>query len=146
MTSRRPDRDPIWLYAAICLGLAACIIAMALSLSTRAHAHDVYTDLRQKNGLLCCGGDPVRGDCEELWEKDFTVNVDQSVTVRSKRYHATILVGADKVVWLPVAGSDAPAHWCGTKRSNIVGAPLPDGDNPDPAWWSYCMFVTPGGV
>jgi hypothetical protein len=109
----------------------------------KALAHDVYSDLHSNSGQLCCGGDPTTGDCEPLAFEQFQVNIDGSVTIRSTRYGATVLIDPSKVTWLPVAGSDAPAHWCGKKRGTYAY----DGtDQPDPTYWTFCTFIAPGGV
>lgn len=130
------DRETIW----------AGLIGAALSTAGMpARAHDVYTGLYDRVGQICCGGDPHFGDCEPLREDQVAVHPDGSVTMQSRRYGTSITVGAPKVTWLPVRGSDAPAHWCGVPRTRIELGPVDD-ENPDPGYWTYCAFVTPGGM
>lgn len=131
---------------------AAAFLALALSPGPGAHAHDIYTGLRTGQGTPCCGGDPVTGDCEALDEGQFTVRADGSLLVRSHRYAATVQVAAEKVTWLPLPpgldGKVHPAHWCGVPRAALQARyPVPVVPyNPDPAFWTYCAFVAPGGA
>ncbi len=108
-------------------------------------AHDVYNNLRDVKGQLCCGGDPVTGDCEALTYEDVHEVGDGTWAFKSRRYGAVIRVAEEMITWMPVAGSDEPVHWCGVPRSKVPMAPV-DGLHPDLAWWSYCAFVSPGGV
>jgi hypothetical protein len=120
-------------------------ISVALCVARPSFGHDIYTQLRSPNGQLCCGGDPVTGDCEAVKEQDYKVLLNGDVIIHSKRHNAMIRVGSDKITWLPVPGQDEPAAWCGVPRYKVYLAPFNDA-NPDKAFWTYCMFIAPGGV
>ena len=125
------------------VGLAITLTAMVVLMVNQASAHDVYRELRSPTGQLCCGGDPVTGDCEAV---NYQVNPDGSATFQSRRYGASVLIGASKITWLPVPGGEAfEAHWCGVPRTKVQLAPFTD-ENPDPTFWTYCAFIAPGGV
>lgn len=115
----------IWLLAAI--GLWSLMTG-------RAFAHDIYQGVRSPAGQLCCGGDPVTGDCEGAW--DFKVGPDGAVTFFSERYKATIVVPGEQVIPTQLADPlNRPLHWCG---------------RPDPSersgFRTICMFLSPGGA
>ncbi|WP_460447847.1 hypothetical protein [Alsobacter sp. SYSU BS001988] len=119
---------------------AAALAATALLL-----AHDVYGDLRSREGNLCCTGDPVRGDCE--WA-EYRLLPDGDVEMLSHRHRTWIHVAHQMVVWLPIPGSDRPAHWCGVRRMPVLPgqmSPLTP-ENPDPRFFTYCAFIDPGGA
>ena len=65
----------------------------------------------------------------------------------SRRYGAEVLVARDRIVWSPVPGSAAPAHWCGIPRARGVrgrqASPVEPG-NPDPSYLTICAFIDPG--
>lgn len=126
----------------VAVALAAAVLRLACG---EAGGHDVYTQLRNHVGQLCCGGDPDTGDCEPLEADQFKVLANGDVLVQSRRYNASLLVSSIKVTWLPVAGSAAPAHWCGVPRTKVYLAPV-NAENPDPGFWTYCAFIAPGGV
>ena len=66
------------------------------------------------------------------------------VVVSSRRYGAEVLVARDRIVWSPVPGSAAPAHWCGIPRARGVrgrqASPVEPG-NPDPSYLTICAFI-----
>lgn len=131
-------------FIAIAVTYLVFLFLLWVAYVTQAHAHDVYNQLRSATGQLCCGGDPVTGDCEGIVSPH--ENVDGSATFFSKRYGASVLVAKDKITWLPVpGGEDYEAHWCGVPRAKVPLAPVND-DNPDPGFWTYCAFWAPGGV
>jgi hypothetical protein len=108
-------------------------------------AHDVYTQLRSTTGQLCCGGDPVNGDCEAIGSR-YRIEPGGDAIFESGRYHAQVRIARDKITWLPVpGGEDSEAHWCGVPRSKVYLAPV-NQDNPDASFWTYCAFISPGGV
>jgi hypothetical protein len=110
-----------------------------------AAAHDVYTQLRSTTGQLCCGGDPVTGDCEAIGTR-YKIEPDGDAIFMSSRYHAQVRIAKDKITWLPVpGGEDSEAHWCGVPRTKVYLAPV-NAENPDLAFWTYCAFIAPGGV
>lgn len=121
-----------------------CVAAGLFRLmGTPAAAHDVFNNLRSPTGQLCCGGDPVTGDCEALGPDDYRVG-PSGVVIHSKRYGTTVEIGPDKIVWQGVPGSDAPVHWCGVPRTKTL-VPTPTPDNPDPTYYTFCAFISPGG-
>lgn len=108
-------------------------------------AHDVYTQLRSTSGQLCCGGDPVTGDCEAIGSR-YRIEPDGDAIFESGRYHAQVRISRDKITWLPVpGGEESEAHWCGVPRSKVYLAPV-NQENPDSSFWTYCAFIAPGGV
>jgi hypothetical protein len=117
------------------------IVATVLA-CTPAAAHDIYRDLREgysQTGPLCCGGDPITGDCEGIGHDEYRITVEGDLIFNSRRYQATIRVPADKVVWLQIPDPlSRPVHWC--------GKPLGDKSDPQVEWQTYCAFVAPGGV
>lgn len=116
----------------------AVFFALALGFLP-ASAHEFYTDLTDRNGHKCCGGD----DCEAV--VDYRVGPDGAVLMRSERHHAWVLVPAGRVEWKQVpGGEDRPAHWCGRKRQGYDGPVT--AEQPDPDWWTYCAFVVPPGT
>lgn len=121
------------------------LVAAALALAclwAPAKAHDIYTGLREGHkptGPLCCGGDPITGDCEGFHEGDYEVTPDGGLVFFSQRYKATVRVPADRVVDLPVADPEGrPVHWC--------GKPLGDKDDPMTEWLTFCAFRYTGGT
>jgi hypothetical protein len=129
---------------------AACLVA-AMSTS---RAHDIYSNLYSDGGQgsgrpgthWCCNGDAERGDCEAIGE-NFHFNDDGTVVMHSNRYKRDVLVGKDKVVYLPVEGGEASvAHWCGKPRAALTYTPgSVNDDQPDTETWTYCAFIAPGG-
>jgi hypothetical protein len=110
------------------------IIILGLGAITKAWAHDVYTQLRSPAGQLCCGGDPVTGDCEGIVNP--VQREDGSALFYSKRYSHTVQIAAQKIVWMPVpGGEDYEAHWCGVPRYKVYLAPI-NADNPDQDFWT----------
>ena len=116
--------------------------ALALLSVQTTSAHDIYRDLREgysQTGPLCCGGDPVTGDCEGIGHDNYRITKEGDLILNSRRYKATVRVPADQVVWLQIPDPlNHPVHWCGK----------PLGDPADPAvdWKTFCAFVSPGGV
>jgi hypothetical protein len=124
------------------VAFASTVIAAGVQSSA---AHDVYTQLRSTSGQLCCGGDPVTGDCEAIG-LNYRIEPDGTAVFSSARYGATVRIGRDKITWLPVpGGEESEAHWCGVPRYKVFLAPVND-ENPDNAYWTYCAFIAPGGV
>ena len=125
------------------------VLALAL-LSGPARAHDIYTGERRPGlGTSCCGGDPVTGECEALSEDQIAIEPDGGMTIVSRRYAAMVRVSRDQIQFKPIAGAprEAMGHWCGTARASAghVGE-QPDQLQPDPRWWTFCAFLTPGDV
>lgn len=127
------------------LSRVASAFFMVAASAVPVTAHDVYTQLRSTSGQLCCGGDPVTGDCEAIGSR-YTIEPGGDAVFVSSRYQARVKIGRDKITWLPVpGGEDSEAHWCGVPRTKVNLAPVTD-ENPDPSFWTYCAFIAPGGV
>ena len=128
--------ETFWLVGAT----AATILAGA----SQARSHDIYDGVRDPRGTLCCGGDPVTGDCEGLVDEFIKVQSDGSALVFSKRYGAWIKVSKDIITWMTIPADKGvhAGHYCGKPRQ----AAVPTADQPDPAYQTYCVFLSPGGV
>jgi len=132
---------------ALVLLLLAAVVALGL-LVGGAWAHDIYNGVRDHRGILCCGGDPVTGDCEKLEAEQIVMSRDGSARMFSKRYGAWITVGRDLILPTAIPGDGGAAgHFCGMPRQKVgrMTEPLSD-DQPDPKFVTYCAFVAPGGV
>jgi hypothetical protein len=116
--------------------------ALALALVQVAGAHDIYRDLREgysATGPLCCGGDPVTGDCEGIWHDAYHITPAGDLVLWSNRYKVYVRVPANQVVYLHIPDpKNHPVHWC--------GKPLGDPHDPNTDWKTFCAFVSPGGV
>lgn len=112
--------------------------------ATYARSHDIYDGVRDPRGVLCCGGDPVTGDCEGLADEFIKVQSDGSAVVFSKRYGAWIKIAKDTITWMTIPADKGvhAGHYCGVKRQASVPTP----DQPDPFFTTYCVFLSPGGV
>jgi hypothetical protein len=120
--------------------LSAALILIVVA--TPAAAHDVYTHLMSPSGRLCCGGDPVTGDCESV---SYRMRPTGDVEVQSRRYNASVLVARQKITWSAVPGSPDEAHWCGKPRSAFLHDMPAETDDPDPNFHTFCAFIAPGG-
>ena len=106
----------------IIIGVALWMLAaVALGAIQDAKAHDIYGTLRDDltpTGRLCCGGDPVTGDCEGV--VDYQVSADGTVSFFSRRYGMPVSVAKERVTWASVPGGEAyPAHFCGKPRAKM---------------------------
>lgn len=143
----------ITLLAAAGIGIGLPILFFAVVfLASAASAHDIYSKLLAPNGSLCCGGDPVTGDCEGL-SADQIEWGDGSVTITSKRYGGLrVLVPMSEIQWARVPGDGGvwSGHWCGKPREGLQDENprkrQVDAANPDPVTWTYCTFIAPGDV
>jgi hypothetical protein len=127
------------------VGLAAAFMRLGV---VPAHPHDVYFNLRNDltpTGRLCCGGDPVTGDCEAV---SYEMQPNGDAVFTSRRYGRKVLVGKDHITWAAVPGGEAfEAHWCGKPRDKLMYSPGEvNADQPDTETWTYCAFIAPGGV
>jgi hypothetical protein len=103
-------------------------------LACKARSHDIYQGVRSPAGVLCCGGDPVTGDCEGTHA--FRVSRDGAVTFYSERYKATVTVPGDRIIWTQLDDPEnRPLHWCGK----------PDASEPG-GFRTICIFVAPPGT
>ena len=109
-----------------------------------AVGHDIYNGVRDPRGVLCCGGDPITGDCEGLADEFIKVQSDGSAVLFSKRYGAWIKVSRDIITWMTIPGDNGvnAGHYCGKPRAPTV----PTADQPDPSFNTFCVFITPYGT
>ena len=135
----------------VILSIAAILLAALVLVGaavTKAVAHDIYNGVRDHRGTLCCGGDPVTGDCERLESEQIVMRRDGSARIFSKRYKAWIVVGADIILPAAVPGdAGAAGHYCGVPREaagRLTDAPT--ADQPDAKFITRCTFVAPGGA
>lgn len=103
-------------------------------------AHDIYGELRDSAGRLCCGGDPVTGDCEPV---AYVLRPDGDAEMHSSRHGAWIRVASSRITWIALDGSTAEAHWCGRPRRRAIRAPTISADDPDPDFVTFCAFIAP---
>src|SRR5690349_12129116 len=103
-------------------------------------AHDVYTSLRSRTGIVCCSGQ----DCEPV---TYRLLPSGDVHVFSNRFKAVILVPQSMIIWSPVPGSPDEAHWRGKLLTPMLGDVYPQvtPGEPDPRYVTYCAFIDPGG-
>ncbi|MEJ1934119.1 hypothetical protein WDZ92_28310 [Nostoc sp. NIES-2111] len=103
-------------------------------------AHDVYTTLRSRTGILCCTG----RDCEAV---NYRLQPNGDVLVFSARNNAVIRVPQNMIVWSPIPGSPHEAHWCGAKTRPMLGDIYPPVllGEADPSYVTYCAYIDPGG-
>lgn len=128
------------------VGLFLWIISLVMFIAAQAKAHDIYNGVRDHRNVLCCGGDPVTGDCEALEAEQIVMRVGQNPRMYSKRYKAWITVSQDIVLPTAIPGDkDAAGHYCGVRRTGaLLTAPVTQ-EQPDPLFHTYCAFVAPGG-
>jgi hypothetical protein len=137
------------LHAALAaIGAAGIGIAAFIVLLGPARGHDIYGGVRDHRGVLCCGGDPVTGDCEALEAEQIQHRPDGSVRMFSRRWGAWITVAGGTVLPTAIPGDGGAAgHYCGRPRGQVgQDGVAPTAEQPDAAFWTYCAFVAPGGV
>jgi hypothetical protein len=136
-----------WLFPLLAAAFAVAWVMVVLSVIP-AGAHDIYRGVTGPGGQLCCGGDPVTGDCERLEHEQIRWRRDGTVEMRSRRYGRTILIGAETVLPTGIPGDrDAAGHYCGVPRERVGRAgEAPTPAQPDRDYWTFCAFVAPGGV
>ena len=102
-------------------------------------AHDVYSTLRSPHNIPCCSSQ----DCEPV---DYYVHPSGEIFMVSRKYGAVIRVPLEYVIWSHVEGSPEQAHWCGTRRTYVLGTLVPFlAPGEDPRFVTYCAFIDPGG-
>lgn len=131
----------------VLIQLALIVFVLVYAALTPSKAHDIYNGLHE--GLdpaakLCCGGDPVTGDCEAV---EYKVFANGDALIFSKRYQRSVMIARDKITWLAIPGGEAfEAHWCGKPIEKMGYPPSPDPEQIDPQTYTYCAFIRPGGV
>ncbi len=145
------DRKELWSW--IVFGLAVLAI-LWLGVFQPAHAHDIYSGVHGKTGNLCCGGDPITGDCTPAPARarggfiEFIIHPPSIRKSYSGMADITISVPDSEVTFLPIPGEEkqslppAPVgyvygHYCG--RPSTFSAP-----NVYNEWYTYCSFYPPG--
>ena len=126
------------------LRLILCLVIFGAFVH-RAFPHDIYSGV-YSNGRLCCGGDPVTGDCGPTqWSLR-----DGQYFIRS-REGKWIHVPQDQITFLPVPGDekyaniDHLAHLCyRLPNSTDKAEDLLSGEGEQ--IHLYCAFIPPGGV
>ena len=120
------------------LGLGAALFAASVG---GAAAHDIYTGVKGKDGLLCCGGN----DCATTAYRERAGQFE--FLTREERW---VAIPEERITFLPIPG-DPPAndahhaHLCyrGATDSDRVGwrAANVFGDI-----YLYCAFIPPGSM
>jgi hypothetical protein len=97
-------------------------------------------------GRWCCNGnlEGTAGDCSPA---EYKMNADGSAFFWPKQHPGkAILVPAHRIIWGGPPDKEAmkfEAHWCGLPRAPTQ---LPDADDPDPEFITFCASLWPGGV
>ena len=128
------------------LGLAISLFAIG---GGDVAAHDIYSGVHGKTGQLCCGGDPVTGDCAPTqWALR-----DGRYFLRSREGH-WIEIPAERIDFLPVPGDEKYdeiphlAHLCYREAretdSALNGERLFSGEGQ--TIFLYCAFIKPGSL
>ena len=130
---------------------------MLMGLGGHACAHDIYSHVFGKGGQLCCGGDPVTGDCAPVIaqiEGDYVVYFIHPGRIRQSYKEmpdVRVRVPISFVTFLPIAGQEqqedvpmpgpgqAIGHFCG-RPATFTAANVFDG------WLVYCAFLDPGAT
>ncbi|WP_146140228.1 hypothetical protein [Alsobacter soli] len=122
-------------------GRLASLVALASLAAAPAQSHDIYNGLKDPAGRLCCGGDPVTGDCEPV---EYRMLPNGDALMDSRRYGRSVLVAHDKIIWMAVPGAEeVEAHWCGRPYASSgyhTGEPLQIDQN----FYTLCAFIRPG--
>lgn len=144
------------------LGLAAALFRLSIG---EAYGHDHYGGVYEFNDkdygsrILCCGDNPITGDCEGLTWEQIEALPNGGVRITSKRYGATVEISAPKIFWgimmdmrrtppEPAYDGDTYAgHWCGKPRAKMAyGAGEMNEKQVDASYWTLCAFIKSGGV
>ena len=137
----KTDYEFVWILA-----IMFAVVCFDAWLS-KAYPHDIYHGVRDHRNVLCCGGDPVTGDCEALEADQIVYRVGQNPRMFSRRYQAWITVSQDIVLPTAIPGDKGAAgHYCGVRRVGALLTSPTTPEQPDPMFWTYCAFVAPGGV
>lgn len=116
------------------------LVAM-LALMEPANAHEIYTGLRNKDGLLCCGGQ----DC------GVTSYRERGGTFEFlTREQTWVTIPQDHIQFIPIAG-DPPsgdahrAHLC-YRSATPFDREDPSSDRVFGDIYLYCAFIPPGAI
>ena len=120
---------------------AAVIAALLFATNDSARAHDIYTGVRGKTGLLCCGG----SDCAATTYREHGGRFE--FLTREAEW---IEIPSQRIIFLPIPG-DPPsndshhAHLCyrqATDYDRVNGY----ADNVFSDIYLYCAFIPPGTI
>lgn len=115
--------------------------AIQMGCLDRAGAHDIYTDLRDKQGMLCCGGQ----DCQATSYRE-TNNHYEFLTRESK----WVAIPEERIQFLPIPG-DKPsnnshlAHLC-YREATDFDRQGPNAGSVFDYIFLYCAFIPPGSI
>jgi hypothetical protein len=120
----------------VALGLA--LIAASWN---AARAHDIYTGVRNKKGLLCCGGNDCAATSyrEQGGHFEFLTREEQWIEIPEER-----------IIFLPIPG-DPPtndshrAHLC-YRSATEYDREGPSASNVFDGIYLYCAFIPPGSI
>jgi len=120
---------------------AAAAAALVLAPLSGASAHDIYTGVKGKDGLLCCGGN----DCAATTYRERAGKFE--FLTREQRW---VEIPEERITFLPVPG-DPPSD--DTHRAHLCYRPARDADREG---WSatnvfgdiylFCAFIPPGSI
>lgn len=140
----------LWLAVPLCAAFFLIVaLALCVVLAQGALAHDIYGGVYVGSVPCCGGGEGAGADCEplaydQIHEKNGVFVID------SKRYGAPILLPSDRIQWggLPGEVPGTAGHYCGRPRSSNAQyyGSAPTDAQPDPSFWTYCVWLNPGGV
>jgi hypothetical protein len=106
-----------------------------------AAAHEIYTGLHGKNGMLCCGGN----DCAATIYRE--QGSEYQFLTREKEW---VIIPAERITFLPIPG-DPPsddshhAHLC-YRAATDGDRTGPYADNVFSDIFLYCAFIPPGSI
>ena len=120
---------------------AMIIFPLLAAANFSARAHDIYTGVRGKTGMLCCGGNDCAATTyrESGGRFEFLTREEQWVEIPQQR-----------IIFLPIPG-DPPnddshhAHLCyrhATDYDRLSGA----SENVFSDIYLYCAFIPPGSI
>ncbi len=122
--------------------IALCVALIGHAESREpARAHDIYTGVRGKTGMLCCGG----SDCAAT-----TYRLDKGRYSFATREAEWVEIPEARIQFLPIPGdqpSDADehrAHLCYRKATDYDRQA--NGENVFADIYLYCAFIVPGSI
>jgi hypothetical protein len=120
------------------VALGAAVVVASCGASA---AHDIYTGVRNKNGLLCCGGNDCAATSyrEQGGRFEFLTREQQWIEIPEER-----------IIFLPIPG-DPPtndshhAHLC-YRSATDFDRQGPSSSNVFDSIYLYCAFIPPGSI
>jgi hypothetical protein len=116
-------------------------VALLAASFSEVNAHDIYTGVKGKDGLLCCGGN----DCASTTYRERGGQFE--FLTREQRW---VSIPEERITFLPIPG-DPPAN--DAHHAHLCYRPATDGDRA--GWRStnvfdgiylYCAFIPPGAT